>query len=310
MKTLTNITLEQVLELLPKEVQLIYVDYNDNLDEHLKLIQKCINDKCLDALYEAIDDWYIDSSDYGYNSVIEDLKNNIENTFDIEDAQDILEEFEDEVRDAIYERDTSNVLEDLLSNTSSIPVRVTMYSNYDCINSHWFETSGNGGYSYKESYFGAMVDALKLNPKKVKELLKSKEVNTFGVFPNLKYREGKELVSYEDFWQELENSSCGANLLTFVGTIDVSSILDFEKLFKIRIPKGNNCGLFSSFQGGGSVIEMKLKHDLTIDLSKSGKTKYDTFGIEIDCKGNGGYSINEVYGVTSHFWGNDIEFLS
>lgn len=219
METLTNITLEQVLELLPKEVQLIYVDYNDNLDEHLKLIQKCINDKCFDALYEAIDDWYIDSSDYGYNSVIEDLKNNIENTFDIEDAQDILEEFEDEVRDAIYERDTSNVLEDLLSNTSSIPVRVTMYSNYDCINSHWFETSGNGGYSYKESYFGAMVDALKLNPKKVKELLKSKEVNTFGVFPNLKYREGKELVSYEDFWQELENSSCGANLLTFVGTL-------------------------------------------------------------------------------------------
>lgn len=306
MTTQTKIKLENVLALLPKEVQLYYVDYNDNLDEHLDLLQECIEAKNFDTLYEKIDEWYIGSSDYEFDNILNELKEDIEYTFDIEDASEILEEFEDEIRDAIYERDSSDILGDLLSNTSNIPLRVTMYSNYDCINSHWFETSGNGGYSYKESYFGAMVDTLKLNPKKVKELLKSKGINTFGSFPNLKARDGKEYVSYQDFWQELENSSCGANLLTFVTCIEASDILKLESLSKIRIPKGNNVGLFSSFQGGGSVIEMGLLKDFDIDLSKHGLTKYDTFVIEID---KGTYSINNVYGVTSNFWGNTIEIL-
>ena len=33
-----------------------------------------------------------------------------------------------------------------------------MLSNYDCINSNWFESQG--GYRYEESYFGDMVDSL------------------------------------------------------------------------------------------------------------------------------------------------------
>ena len=44
-----------------------------------------------------------------------------------------------------------------------------MLSNYDCINSCWLESQG--GFRYKESYFGDMIDTLRLNPAKVKKAL-------------------------------------------------------------------------------------------------------------------------------------------
>lgn len=309
MNTQIAITLEEILSLLPKQVYLYYIDYRDNLDEQLPLLQECFEAKNFDKLYEFIYDCYLNAENFEVSNLIEELKNDIESKFDIEDAQYLLDEYEDEIRDEIYNRDKSNLVQDLLNNTSSIPLRVTMYSNYDCINSHYFETSG-GGYSYKESYFGAMVDALKLNPAKVKKMLIANDVKCFGSFPNLKQREGKEYVSYEHFWQELQNSCCGANLLTFVCTLNASDILTLEdSVNKIKIPKGNNCGLFSSMQGGGSIIGMELQRDLILDLSKHGKTKYDSYGIEIDCRGGSGYSIDEAYGVTSSFWGKEIEFI-
>jgi hypothetical protein len=309
MKTATKISFAQIKELLPKTTSLYYVDYRDSLDEHTELIQQCINDKNADALYEKIDEWYIDGADYSIDSLNEELLSDLQNKFDIEEdeAKEIIEEFEEELRDYYYDKDTSDVLKDFCKNTRSIPIRVSMLSNYDCINSHWFE--GQGGYSYKESYFGAMIDTLRLNPSKVKKMLVEKDVKVYGVYPNYKQREGKELVSYAEFWQELQNSCCGANLLTFVGLIDVSDLLEnnFE-VNKVTIPKGNNCGLYSEMQGNGSVIEMKLTRDLTIDLKKQGKTKYDTFYLELDESGSG-YSIDNAYGVTRSFWGKEISFI-
>lgn len=297
-----KLTWEQVKELIPERVSLYYVDYNDNLNGQLDLLQKCIDDKNLDALYEKIDDWYIDGADTEY--YIKELKADIEQKYDIEDAEYILNEFQDEIRDELYNRDDSNIVKDLLKNTSNIPVRITMYSNYDCINSHWFESQS--GYYYRESYFGAIIDALNLNPDKVAKLLDEKNVKHHNDFPNLEERNGEELVSYDDFWQELENSMCGANHLIFVGKINPMDLYDNEDIKTITIPKDNCAGLFSSFQGGGSVIEMSLLKDLTIDLTKHGDTKYDCYSVNIDTRENG-YTINNAYGVTSEFWGKQLK---
>ena len=299
-----KITFEEIKDLLPKTTSLYYVDYNDSLDEHTNLIQKCIDNKNADALYEAIDDWYIDCANTEYYD--EDLVSDICGKFEIEEeqAKEIIEEYRDEINDHYYDVDDSNVLKDLARNSSSIKVRIPIYSNYDCINSHYFE----GGYAYKESYFGDMVDVLNLNPAKVKKMLLENDVKVYGSFPNYKHREGKELVSYADFWQELENSSCGANLLVFVGLLDIQTLIDnnFE-LKEVTVPKGNKCGIFSAFQGGGSVLDMKLLRDFTVKLDvprKKNLTKYDSFSLLID-KTNG-YSINEVYGVSREFWGKEI----
>jgi hypothetical protein len=301
-----KITFKEIKDLLPTRTSLYYVNYNDNLDEHTKLIQKCIDNKNADALYEAIDKWYSESPFYEFESLDKELISDICSKFEIEEeeAEEIIEEYRDEINNHYYSVDDSTVLKDLVRNSSSLEVRIPLYSNYDCINSHHFE----GGYSYRESYFGDMVDVLNLNPAKVKKLLVENDVAVYGSFPNYKYRDGKELVSYADFWQELENSSCGANLLVFTGLLDIQTLIDnnFE-LKEVTIPKGNYCGLFSDTFGGGSVLEMALQRDFTIKLEvprKKNLTKYDSFSLLID--ETNGYSINEVYGMCRSFWKNEI----
>lgn len=302
----TVITFENIKELLPKRTSLYYIDRNDSLDEQTEVIQKCIENKSADALYEAIDEWYQDSPLYAFEYLDKELISDICSEFEIDEyqAEEILEQYRDEINEHYYNVDDSDVLKDLARNSSNIQVRIPLYSNYDCINSHYFE----GGYSYKESYFGDMVDVLNLNPAKVKKMLLDKDVKVYGSFPNYKHRDGKEYVSYSDFWQELENSSCGANLLVFTGLLSIQSLLDSNfEIKEITVPKGNYCGLFSSTYGGGSILEMELLRDFTVKLDvprKKNLTKYDSFSLLID--ETNGYSINEVYGMSNSFWRNEI----
>jgi hypothetical protein len=111
------IKLEQVLALLPKKVSLYYVDYRDDLSESLDKVQAAIHGDTeeLDEIFMDWDTW--ESVKY----VLNELKDDLQSTFDIEEdeAQDLLDEYEDELRDAIYNRDDSTPLKDLLRNTGS-----------------------------------------------------------------------------------------------------------------------------------------------------------------------------------------------
>ena len=131
-------------------------------------------------------------------------------------------------------------------NNEYMNIRVVLYSNYDCINSNWFE--GNK-YGYKESYFGAMVDALNLNPSVLKKEMLNMGIGTYGAFPNLKSRTGKELATYKSFCEELINSTCGAMLLTISGKISLMDLYDlsdydndnsFSNISKVIVPKKCN----------------------------------------------------------------------
>jgi len=118
----------------------------------------------------------------------------------------------------------------------------------------------------------------------------------------LKRRNGKELVSYKSFSEEIIESCTAANLLTFMGRIDVSDINGPIK--KIIIPKGNRCGLFSTMYGGGSQMEMELLRDFEIDLNQIGETKYDRMSLMHDATNK--YSISDTYGVRDDFFGKEI----
>lgn len=280
---------------------LSYVDYRESLDNSLDTIEKCLEAKNSDALHEKLDEWYSQQEYESVYNIMEDLKKElVKSGYKKWEAEKFFEENEEEIKNEIYSRDDSDPLKDLLRNTNKIPVRVELLSNYDCINSHWLESSG--GYSYEESYFGDMVDALNLNPCKVKKILLEQGKKTIGQFPDKRSRNGKEQVSYEQFYEELENSCCGANLLTYVATVDVQKLYDTGfNLLEIVIPKGNKCGLYSSMQGGGSLMEMDLKEDVKIKLSKG---KYPYYRLELDKWGTGyNYSIQQTYGVDSSFFG-------
>lgn len=289
---------EQELIKLDKDSPLeIWWDYRDELsDEHIAKIIAGDSWEVEEEIWEM-------NTDHIYDLGMQRLEEAFDNVNEDEDLD--FEELKYDLRDELLEYLQVDVnLKDLIDRVGDVNVRIEMLSNYDCINSHHFETYGGGGYEYVDSYFGDMVDALNLNPKKVKQILKEKEVNTFGRWRDKPSRNGNELVSYDEFWQELENSICGANLLTFMATIDLNKYLENrDEIKEVTIPKGNFCGLYSSMQGGGSVLEMELQRDFTVKL----ETK-DYFGYRMvldndDC----GYSIHEVYGMHQSAWRNSLK---
>lgn len=196
-----TLTLDFVKSLMEQSYTLLWTDYNDNLDNHLDVIRKCLDKRNCESLWEKVDEWYSDAECEAVHGIMEKLKEEcfVFNDFDEHEVDAFFNEHEDAIRDEIYSRNDSDVVKDLIRNTDDIPIRVEMLSDYDCINSNWFESQG--GYSYEESYFGDMVDSLNLNPAQVKKLLTSHGYKVYGRFPNRKSRNGKEQVTYEQFYE-------------------------------------------------------------------------------------------------------------
>lgn len=93
-----------------------------------------------------------------------------------------------------------------------------------------------------------------------------------------------------------------------LGKLDLRDFEGGNKVKSIVVPKGNPVGYYSSSEGGGSPFDMTLLIDTTIDLTESGKTKYDTWDLELDSSGS--YSIENVYGADSEFFKKQIKVLS
>ncbi len=282
---------------------LLSVGWRDNLNEHTTIIMECLEKRSAGPLHGFFDTYFGNTESEAVDEAVSQLKSALERDgWDEEDIEAFFTEHEEEIRSEIYNRSDNDDIEDMLRYTADIPVRIEMLSNYDCINSHWFE--GEGGFSYEESYFGDMIDALGLNPIKVEQLLASHGDKVCGCFPDMKERDGKELVSYEDFYEEYINSSCGANLLIFMATLNPVRLYEagFQIPSKLTIPAGNKCGLFSSTYGGGSILEMELLRDVTIDLER---TEYPKYRLEFE-SGGGSYSIWQVYGYDRDCYGKPV----
>lgn len=304
-----TLTLGFVKSLMEQSYTLLWTDYNDNLDNHLDVIRRCLDKQNCEYLLEKVDEWYSDAECEAVHGIMEKLKEEcfVFNDFDEHEVDAFFDEHEDAIRDEIYSRNDSDVVKDLIRNTDDIPIRVEMLSDYDCINSNWFESQG--GYSYEKSYFGDMINSLNLNPAKVKKLLTGHGCKVYGRFPNRKGRNGKEQVSYEQFYTELINSCCGANLLTYIGKVSLKDLYDADfSLKEVIIPKGNCCGLFSSTYGGGSLLEMELKQDVKLKLEVKGcngfRFRLDDERSKYDC------SIQHVYGVDDSFFNNAVSIVS
>lgn len=300
--------MELVKSLMEESYTLVWTDYRDNLDGNRDLLQECLDKRSLEPLWDKTEEWYGDSEWEAVKGIMEKLKEKciLFHDFDEEEVESFFEEHDDKIRSEIYARDDSNVLTELIKHTDDIPVRVEMLSDYDCINSNWFESQG--GYRYEESYFGDMVDALKLNPARVKKMLVEKGYTAHGRFPDRKSRYGKEQVAYEHFYQELINSCSGVNLLTYIGKVSLKDLYDTGFSFKeVIIPKGNHCGLFSSAFGGGSLLGMELRQDIRLSLETKGCRG---FRFQIDNE-KSGYecSIRHVYGVDDSFFGGTVRIV-
>lgn len=300
-----KLTLDFVKSLMERSYTLVWTDYSDNLDNHHGIIQDCLNKQSCESLEKKVMDWYSESEWASVCKAINTLKEKCieQYGFDENLVEAFFDEHEDEIRNEIYSRDDSGVLKELIRNTDDIPVRVEMLSDNDCINSNWFESQS--GFSYENSYFGDIIDSLSLNPAEVKKLLTGHGYKVYGRFPNKKSRNGREQVSYEQFYEEMLNSCCSANLLVYIGKVSLKDLYDANfSVSEVIIPKGNCCGLFSSAFGGGSLIEMELKQDVTLKLEGKRGCGY-RFRLDAECS-KYDYSIQHVYGVDDSFFNNAV----
>lgn len=284
-------------------------DYRDELSEEqindiltkengVNDIENEIFEHNYDHVYDLEMEHLIDALGWFKSEIEKELGEDVE-------LKDVAEQLRDEMLDYL----TVDVnIKDLISRSGNVPCRVTLWSNYDCLNSNWFESVATGGYTY-DGYFKQILDVLYLNPRKVKEMFAERGIATRGYFPNKKRREGKEYVDYKQFAIEMENNSCGATNLSIVCMLDLSEVVKNGMPKKFIIPKGNNMGMYSSFQGGGSMIECPLLRDMKIDTTKTFESEYDHFSLIPDTKEHGYTMKNDVYGVTDDFFGDEITII-
>lgn len=296
------LTIEQLRTMMERQYTLVYLDRSCNLNNSADILSECIKEKSATPLYDHVSDWFVGAEYDRIAEIVEELKTTCsEQGYTSEQIEEFFAEYEDAIREEIQSRDDSDIVATLLRNTDDIPIRIEMHSNYDCINSHYFE----GEYTYTQSYFGDMVDWLNLNPHEVEKIFRENGLQCEGECPNRAERNGNEMVSYLQFAQEISNSVSPANLLTIMATINVTELFKAEfTIGQVTIPKGNRCGLFSPSYGGGSVMEMELQRD--VKLSLKGTTNYDYFSLQFDVNTERGYALKDVYGVVDSFFGKAV----
>lgn len=153
-RLLGGVTLDQIIDLLDPSYNLTYIDYRDNLNDSLSTLQTCIQEGNRDALYELTDDWFNDAE---YDSVAQILTELQETVADQDDWWDedwlnddpyhydnlhngltcVFEDYSDWLRDAVFGRDSSTPLDDLLRNTSEVTLHYRT----------GYEVANNDGYN-------------------------------------------------------------------------------------------------------------------------------------------------------------------
>lgn len=82
-------------------------------------------------------------------------------------------------------------------------------------------------------------------------------------------------------------------------TIVVLQELTLKELIEntdFLVSKNNMIGLFNCFNGSGSLLEIKLEKDFTINREK------DVYDIQVEGAKNNNYSVNDVYGLIGECW--------
>lgn len=288
------------MEKMAEEYWLNYVDYRDNIDYHGKVIVECLEQKCVCPIWE--EGWYDEQTcEASYDEADELIKS-------LGVSEDVLEifkqDFEDdynEIRYAIEERNQDEPYREVLGQ-SSIQGFIRINSSYEAAQPHWCL-----GYDFMDDeYLVQLMSWLCLNPAKVKQtLIEVFDAEPKGRWPNCPSRNGKEIVSYEDFCRtyfECPNYC----FFAFFGMLPLQKLYDnnFDWECGFTIPKGTTCGFYNTWDGGGTLELIETIRDVSIsELIKNRPRNYvegyDCIKLCVDEKGCcGGYSSYEVYGGT------------
>lgn len=223
-------------------------------NDHLSLEQVEMLMEDENKLYDSI---WENNIDYQYTLEIELIEELQKEFPELEnfDKSDLRDEFLDYIC-------VNMDLKQLIRNTHKVRVRIVIHSNFE-------------GVSYTDRGKGNFKDSDYIHDLKI--LLKGK-------------------YETKSFQQELDNIMSSCNQFIFYFQSDVENLKNIQKDFlnSITIPKNSWAGFYDSWNGSGSLLEVKLTKDITL-LKQWGRTEHDSIEIVLDEKNK--YSVEETYGL-------------
>lgn len=248
---LENIKAKHLIALIPEKVSLIYVHYNESLDEHEKLLQNIITSGNWDDINENIDEWFRECRWESIATIKKQLREELETMygFDEDDCQSLIDLYEDEIEETIYDRDDSDPFKDLLDNTSNI------IAHYDT------------GYSMDSESWNWSDAEVRLERIKIKKFLSIKKSD---------YDDNIDMM--------IMQATYGGNLLIYF-EMDFDNFLnqDFDKIKSIEFTDAH-IGIIDHCNGSGDITELP-KHSFKIPFDR------ENMFLEQSIKYNWTYSI-------------------
>lgn len=305
------------LTLMEHEIGEIYIMIEDDISSHLESVidkKKYIYTTMsfnfmlddFNKLYNDFESWekvFLNMAEDEYEAasseILEEFMSDIKCKYMIQESDiSFLENNKKLTMELLVKNTKENILEDMLDKTEDINVSIELMSNYDCLSSFFYETSGNKVF-LKESYLEDLIKMSRLNISKLKSVFDDNGIEIRD--EPTKTEEELGVFSEEEIYKEFLNTCCGANRFSILLKIQARDFYNICKNKKLTIPKGSRYGFYSRFYGGGSVFDSITKKDFNIEKLGSGTyNNYTYFELLID--DINGYSISKTYGVGDEFF--------
>lgn len=240
---------ERIKPYLPDYVSLYYVDYRDDLSNCLKEVQQCIERNEYFPLSEMIYDFW----DYPEGDYIRQIEADMEND-NIEGWPQIIEDNLDEIREYLWEKDSSTPMDDLLRNTDDIAMFYSL-SEIDC------------GYHCGDWMFAVPYqnESYKMGLYKACQKLGIK----------------KDSPDYERLQQVVEQSNGGELRIYWEGDIERMINQDNEHDFQSIHFKGSFLiGVINSWEGSGDCDWFDIDLELPFVRGNVFVSKVERYGLE------------------------------
>lgn len=298
----------------------IYCDYRDELGDNA--IKKIINSNDPRMCFEEI--LYNYATDYGFDYGFDELIQNIESKL-TEEEYELYEKNEDEIRDYIHGIVYFYYPEEHFNKSVKVNIMLdTGNMNYDFTRDNVLNWYASQGYSEGNGSFNKESSLLWLAKQQQKaELLQKCCKKSMKKYHNgeQKYREqtdceDKFVVSA---MEELANMTSHIGTMTFLVEMNLFDYFDLKEAMKkeeklnqsyyleerkgngyIVLDKSTMCGLFDTWQGGGSLLEIQCEKDIKIPI----RCIFDAI---IDGTKKYGYDVDEVYGLIGSCWRNTLK---
>lgn len=275
----------------------IYTDYRDEISG--ETVVELIEEECpIDAFYEKLNEWTLDAEFYEEPALISSIKERL-NAEELELFNEHYGEIQGLINDTVvfyYDPDdfNRNIRVNLMLDTGDAD------TDFTCCNilNYW----SNGDLKVEKE--SPILWLAKTQDKK--ELLQCEllKYDTEDSYPDDTFV--KTVI------EELENLHTSLGCLTFLVHMSLLDLLrlqtelnneDDSKDSYIIVDKSVYCGLFDSWNGGGSLFEIQLDKDIQIPYK-------NIFKLQIDegFSKPGFYTVCDVYGMNFECWKNVLSF--